>query len=778
MTHFEHVMNHFLLKLLNKSWVVIALFFIVTLVLLFTAGRLEFDNSVENFLAKDNEERLIYTQFKDEYGLSEYFIILIQGEDIFSKEGSDKINHLENSIKEGVPYIKSVETIVNARYTSTNGEDILISSLFESGGTYKDIKNRALNTPFYQNRLINKDGTVTAVLVRMQPYIKDSQNPGKFKLSLTDDGEWAMHQLRIVLNKEQNLFNERLLLGGSLASTLELSSLTKRDLFLFTVAALFLICVILFLVFRRLSAVILPILSLLSAVSITLSLMMLGHFPMMVSNSILPSFLLAVCVGDAVHLLQAFYSSLDHGISKKKSVANALRHSSPAMFFTTLTTSIGVSSFAMSDIASISTFGMFAAIGVWLAFINTVFLLPALIIVSPIKLRKHKAHRVARDTALATGVISLISDKKGSIIFIACFCLCGSLFYISHLNFSHDVLKWFPEDNPSRVATETIDERLTGTMQIELLVSTTDGESIALDQLVSIKHWLNSIKGRELYNVNIKSSTSLIELIEETNKALLDVDYYDLPTSQAMLAQQILLLNLDSAERINSLMQNDLRTMRISLSTSWDDAVVYTDFLDHLETDFNRAFSDKNLSLVMTGVGVIGNRVFNEMLLPVALSYLLAAVLITICMVSIVKDTRLALALVLPSILPIAMVLAVMHILHIPLDLFTLLIGSIALGLIVDDSIHFIYTYKREVKKQDNIEQALSVTIATTGRALFTTTIVLCAGFMIYTLSMLNNLQAFGLLTTLCIGLAFVADIFITPAAILLLFRDKRQQPR
>ncbi len=142
----------------------------------------------------------------------------------------------------------------------------------------------------------------------------------------------------------------------------------------------------------------------------------------------------------------------------------------------------------------------------------------------------------------------------------------------------------------------------------------------------------------------------------------------------------------------------------------------------------------------------------------------------------IVRNIKMGLALVLPSFLPITMFLAVMYILDIPLDLFTLLIGSIAMGLIVDDSIHFIYTFKRELKKHPTINESLAYTIATTGRALLTTTVVLCMGFMIYTLSILNNLQAFGLLTSICIALAFIADIIITPAALMMLLPKLNQE--
>ena len=593
MTHFEHVLNHVLLRFLARPWLIVLPFLLLTLALSLMVKQVNFDSSVENFLAENNNERKIYTAFKNEYGLSEYFIVLIRGEQVFSRAFQQKLQRLTESIYQHVPYVKSVESIANVRYVKSSGEEIYISELFDGSVTEADfaaIKDIALTTPYYLNRLIDQDGEVTAVLVRLEPFIRDASTE-PFRQAITEDGERSIAALSEVLAVQQASFSQPLLLGGSLASTIELSRLTKRDLKVFTVVAVLLICISLFTVFRRLSAVLLPLVSLIIAVVITMSLMMIGEFPMLVSNSILPSFLLAVCVGDSVHLMQAFYSSLDSGISRKKSVANALRHSSPAMFFTTLTTSIGVLSFASSDIASVSTFGIFASIGMWIAFFNTVLLLPALLILVPVAVKPKRYDKLARDLNLSRGLISVIAENKVPVMAVGAFSLAISILFALQLNFSHDVLKWFPTDNPSRVATEIIDEELTGTMQIELLISNTnmqnpdivhgseDKPAITLQQLNAIQQWLSELMAQPANTIKIQSSTSIIDILEETNKALTNQADYQLPDTQALYAQQLLLLMLDSAERVMSLSTDNMNTMRISLSTSWDDAVEYTAFL-------------------------------------------------------------------------------------------------------------------------------------------------------------------------------------------------------
>ncbi len=178
----------------------------------------------------------------------------------------------------------------------------------------------------------------------------------------------------------------------------------------------------------------------------------------------------------------------------------------------------------------------------------------------------------------------------------------------------------------------------------------------------------------------------------------------------------------------------------------------------------------------MTGMIVLSSQIITEMMNSMVDSYLIAGFMVSLIMILLLRSLKLGAIMMLPNLLPILMILGFMSICNIPLDMFTLLIGAIAIGIIVDDSIHFIHGFKRAFEKTGSALAAVEETFNTEGRALVITTVVLCCGFLVYQFSVLHNLQRFGLLTALCILLALIADLVLAPAIIFLIY--KNDEPR
>lgn len=176
-----------------------------------------------------------------------------------------------------------------------------------------------------------------------------------------------------------------------------------------------------------------------------------------------------------------------------------------------------------------------------------------------------------------------------------------------------------------------------------------------------------------------------------------------------------------------------------------------------------------------TGMATLSNQAFEDMTHSMLESYFWAGLSILILLMLLTRKAGLGLlAMILPNVLPVCMVLALMHLLAIPLDMFTMLIGSIAIGLIVDDTIHLLYSFQRNVKEGLAPIDAMINSLLTTGKALVATTVVLSFAFLIYCLSSLSNLMAFGYLTALCIMFALVADLLLLPAILLLLYKNNK----
>lgn len=744
--------------------------FLLTLLIALQVKDISFETSSENMLQATNKERLTYLKFKDDYHSGWTFIILIESKQIFSPPFLKKMALLQTDLLNNVPYVDEIESLLTSRRVIGNGENLYFDSLIPDNPTIEDIESSrqlALNTAYYLNYIINPAGDATALIIKMMPSIHDTES-GEYRQLMQDDMQLVVEKINTVISHHQPNFDKPLSLTGPAVAAVELMLATRHDVIIFSLVAIMVISCLLALVFRRLSGVILPMFLLSMSISITMSIMLILKEPIQIVSSILPSFLLAVCVCDSVHFLQIFYRKFDTGMPKREAILYAGNHTFVALFFTSLTTAIGLLSFSTSSVAPIANFGIYSALGVTIALLLTYICLPTLLMVSPIKSKKVTIDTTTKYADIIARYVTLLQRWAFEVVITSIVLLIVSTYLVSQLHLSHNPLKWFPEDNKARQAIERVDEKLTGTMPLELLIDT--GKDYGVYDpifLHKLDNWLAQLQQQNIAGVEIKTTASLLDIIKEVNAVLSDTKEYQLPNTKELIAQEILLIEIDAVDQVRAFSDKNFRTLRISISTPWQDAVNYTHFLKEIEISFDKTF-DNSISLVMTGVVALGSQITIEMMNSMIESYLIAAVMISLFMMLLLKSIKLGVIMMLPNLLPIMLILGFMAINHIALDMFTLLIGAIAIGIIVDDSIHFIYNFKRAYKKTGCVTSAIETALIDEGQAMLITTLVLCCGFLVYIFSALNNLHTFGLLTALCILLALLADLILAPALILL----------
>ncbi|NRB39525.1 MAG: MMPL family transporter [Pseudomonadales bacterium] len=755
---------------------ILTLICLLTLAVALQVSSINFDASSEKLLKQSNPTFKTYLQFKKDYQAGLGIILLIEDKNIFSSDFLQRLESLQEDLLDNVPYINEVESLLTSRRVLGDSHNLYFDSLIPDRHDKKGIeeaKTIALTTPYYQNHIINATGDATALIIKLQPFIY-SIKTGESRQLLQKEMHEVIAAIEAVVARHEQLFTGQLSMGGPTVATIEMVKASKHDVAVFSFLALLVIAIALALVFRRASAVLLPLFLLSLSITITLSWMLIAEVPIQNVSAILPSFLLAVCVCDSVHFLQAFYRRFDAGMAKKEAILSACQHTQTALFFTTITTAAGLISFTTSSLTPIANFGLFAAIGVIIALIFTYLCLPALLMLFPIKAKtvatKHSNNEHAAKLA------RWIQKNAKIIVLLSITALGLSAYGISQLKLSHDTLSWFPEDNKARLSVERIDEKLTGTMPLELLIDSGSDYGIYnpvfMQQLDS---WLTQLQQEELAGIKIRTAASLLDLIKEVNAILAEDKAFQVPATRSLIAQEILLIEMDSADLVSILTDVNYRTLRITLATSWQDAVYYRDFIQALENSFAAQFNAP-ITLTMTGMMALSSQIITEMMNGMVSSYLLAAIMVTLLMVILLRSIKLGAIMMLPNLLPIAMILGFMQVTDTPLDMFTLLIGAIAIGIIVDDSIHFIHGFQRAFKKSGSALKAVEQTFNDEGRALLITTVILCCGFLVYLFSALHNLQRFGLLTALCIVLALIADFILAPAIIFLIYKDNAQK--
>ena len=268
---------------------------------------------------------------------------------------------------------------------------------------------------------------------------------------------------------------------------------------------------------------------------------------------------------------------------------------------------------------------------------------------------------------------------------------------------------------------------------------------------------------------------SYTTIIREINKALHENDkaFYFVPKSDQLIAQELLLFESSGQNDLNKLVNNAYSTARISIlipkSDAIDNIVLVDKIKKHLITLFNPQYT-----IVFTGGVPLVDKVVVLVRNEFMFSYLIVYGLITLIMILLLGGMRIGLISMIPNIFPILIGLGYMGLSDIPLGIMTILIGTIAIGLSVDDTIHFMYHFKRNYKKSKDVERSIRLTLRTTGRAILFTSIILISGFMILLFASMQNIINFGIILSMIIFIALLSDIILAPALMVVYYKKHK----
>jgi predicted RND superfamily exporter protein len=794
------------------------LFAVLTMVIALASNlpNITFDTSTEGFLYEDDPQILAYNDFRNQFGRDEKIIIAIKTEDVFEPSFLKTLFALHNDIEQNAPYINEVNSLKNARKTTGNEEELIVEDLFEEGipsdaKELAEIKQFALSNPIYENLYISEDGTFTTIIISTQTYTSigvttESEsdmlesgfdddvviNKKSTKESvLPDTGYIATENLEFINVRETNELinvvegiiekykNEdmSIYIAGSPIVTKNLQASLISDMSTFIMYVIITIAFLLMVMFKRLSGIILPLLIVVLTLLSTVGSMALVGAPITAMTQILPSLLLAIGVGASVHLLAMFYKKYDEVKDKKSAMSYALGHSGLAIFMTSLTTAASLAAFSFSDIAPVANLGIFAALGVSYQLILTLVFLPALIGLLPIKAKQHSVDEkpMLLDRLVHNlGVISFTYPKTivsiGALIIVVAFALASTM------QFSHNPLHWFAADNEVRINTETIDKELNGSITIEVVLDTQKENGVYeprfLNTIEEVTEEIYTFKGKNYF---IGKIISINDVIKEINKALNEnkQSEYRIPQDKDLIAQEFLLFENSGSDDLEDIVDSQFSKTRLSIKAPWVDSVEYVELMDELEMLLNDAFKE-TATVSITGTIPILSDTITKSIRSSIESYIIAFSVIVILMIILLGSFKLGLLSMFPNLTPIMIGVALMVVLDMPLDMFTILIGAIAIGMVVDDTIHFMHNFRRYYSQTNDVDEAILLTVNSTGRAIFITSIVLSSGFFVFMFASMTNLYNFGLITGVVVLTAMASDLILVGAMMKLIIKPKK----
>lgn len=787
----ENAFEIYAAGIFHHRWTALVVMGVLIAGLLSQLPKITIDTSTEGFLHDNDPALVTYNQFRDQFGRDEVVIIALETDNVFNLSFLSFLKSLHDDLEQKVPYVNDITSLINARNTRGKANELIVEDLLENWPqTPQDlekVRRRALINPIYKNLLLSEDGRFTTIIIKTHTYaghgseadvlegftdtMEGDREKGEVKTYLTDkENSEIVLAVKDVVNDHRKK-GVTLYIAGSPAVThyLKQSMLqdTRRFLFMATVA----VGICLFFMFRRISGVIIPLVVVILSLLSTISAMAIAGVSIKMPTQILPSFILAVGVGTSVHILAIFFRHFQKHQDKESAISYAMGHSGLAVLMTNVTTAAGLMSFSTAEVAPIADLGLFAGMGVLLAFFYTITLLPALLAVVPVK-------KNARLSALGNtdvmdrfleGVARFSTSHPKAIVIVSLLVIAGSILAATGIRFSHNPLIWFPEKAPIRVATTAIDYQLHGSINLEVVIDTGKENGLYDPEFLSrLDKAAADMETKHYDDVYIGKAWSLPTILKEINQALNEnrPDFYTIPDNRDLIAQELLLFENSGSDDLEDFVDSQFSKVRLTMKAPFADAVKYSRLIADVDETFTDLFPEAQVN--STGMIPLLVQVMSNSIYSLAKSYVIALVIISAMMVLLIGRLRIGMLSMIPNLAPILLTMGVIYVFHFPMDLFTMLVASIAIGLAVDDTIHFMHNYRRYYDRTGDPVEAVRLTLISTGRAMLVTTVVLAIGFFVLGFSKLNNIHNFGILTGFTIIMALLADYLLAPALMVL----------
>ena len=724
---------------------------------------LRMDNSNEAFFLEGDYTKLLLDKFRDTFGNEDFVYVLIETDDFFRADTIRLIKKLAEDLEEHVPYLKDMKFLGNVEYVEGVKGGIEISELIEdipeTPEEMKLARERAMNEPLYLDNLISRDGKTAAILLECERYPDEKVDPRK-------EIPQAVYK---ILAKSEYADLEVYAVGTPIIDY-ELDEMTARELSLFGIVCIVLQMLILLWVARGARGVITPLLVVMLSIFWTLGLVGILDWTLSLMVAMLPIFLICVGIGDSMHIIAETQDQQDQGLARKDAIVKALALVGIPCLLTSVTTAAGFLSFLGTVLKPIRELGVYAAIGVIMAFLLSLIIVPVVFSFGKNKkIRKEKETFDGRndifDRALKT--ITLLNLKyPWAILSIFILLAAISVFGYLLIEVETNSIEFVSTDVPIRQAYDYVDSHMGGSMSMEVMLDTGKKDGIKKIKFLKDMETLQNYIDR--HPLTSKTS-SVIDTIKKMRRAMHEnrMEYYTLPETSAQASEYLFLYETSGGEELDKQVSFNYDIARITARTKSLNSRDVRTFTSDISM-FVKKNIDPSIKVEYTGTMPFVEAMSKYVAQGQKRSFILAFLAITCMMIIVLRSFKLGLISMIPNVFPVLISLGLMGFAGVYLSIPLMILSPIIIGVAVDDTIHFFMRYRREFNRTGTYEGALKATLSTVGRPIMFTTMTLVAGFSVFGLSDMYNVTQFGLLAAFAFLWALLADFFLAPAMMLL----------
>ena len=732
---------------------------LATLFFLFQIPKLVIDTSAEGLMLEKDPSKAYYDGIKKKFGSDNLTIVLLKADDVFAAPALQAVKRLSEAVDrlDGVSRVESLTTVNNIKgdNDSLNTEPLVGATVPTASADLDRIRRDALANDIFVGNIVSKDARAAAINVYTDA------KPGDKDFNARFSGEVerliAQEQARKTAGV-RSLYQ----IGGPITKVTfgEYIQADQVNLVPISVAVLF---VILYLSFRMLQGVVIPMVTGLVSIIWGLGLMALFGYPVTVVTAIIPSLLIAIGFTEDVHMISEYHHNLERGQPKIEAVRTMMTEGGLPILITTATTVLGFGSLITSDITMLIQFGYASALALTANWVVTIGLLPAMLRlwrvprrIKPLALEDES--EVGRIPRLMTWIGAFNLRYRWPILAVSAVLTVLSLVGWYRLKVNTDFVSYFQESSFIRQRTRDLHQTLAGAVNFYLVVETGREDGIKdPDLLRRIAALQTFLAGTGKIDKSVSVADYLRKMHREMNNG--DPAFDQVPPTRDLVAQYLLTLDgKDLAKYVDQSYATANIVVRHNVTSSWELSSLLTALDGYIAANF-----PKEVKVRSTGEGILINNAADYMALNELTSFSWTFLVIGILHSMLFMSVRAGFLSLIPNVIPILWNFGLMGLLDIPLNTGTALIATIAIGIAVDDTVHHMVRYSRELNVHHDEKTAMFNTLRAEGKPIIYVSVALAGGFLALTFSNFVPTWYFAILSAFVMLVAAVTELVLTP---------------
>lgn len=749
-------MNNYINFLDNFKYKLIILITVTVALLSISLKNLDYEGSYKIWFDQDSKIIKDYENFRSTFSGDDRFAIAFEDENgIFTEKAINQILDLTQKLHY-IKGVQKVDSLTNYQYISSQDDDIIIEN-FISNTQHLDKKKRlALNDDLILNQLISKNATSTMLSVKLANDISSDEEVNIY----------VMKEIKKILDAESVKTGYKFYMTGVPAITASLVTISQHDAMILMPMAVVIVVILLFLIFRNIIGILVPSIVVVFTFLTVMSIQILLGYKLNNFTVNIPSFISAIAIADAMHLYLGWVYYKLSGKSTKESVHMALKKNLLPIALTSITTAIGFASLGFSEIEPISTLGIAITSGALLAFIFTITIVPAILLLLPAEHPVGTFSFINFSNISGYGAFIRKNDKKIVLSFVFLFSIL--MYGLNFVKVDSNSIKYFNKDTTVRSGADFLEKKLTGAMVYEVILNSKKKEGAKnpnfLNTIVTFEKEL-----AERYS-NITFDFSLKDIVVRMQNVLNKEALTAIPKSQNLVAQYLLLysMSLPQGMEINDKINTTEQYLRLTLNSNIQDTSKDLEMISWIESWWEA----HHYAAEVQGQTMIFAHMQSSITDTLIFSISLTLLIVILLMYFIFRNIKMLWIFILPNIAPIVLVLGIMGYAGLNIDIGIAISAAVILGISVDDTIHFFTKYFDAIKTK-SFEESIDYVLKYSGSAMILTTIILSFTFSIFMFSSFIPNVNFAIVTICALNIALLLDLVLLPALLSLFFNKK-----